>query len=84
MLAKSNIALICILGCMLGLLISPFILSVFTFLYGVNAIRDVSIKQWPRNKWWVLGMVWIACYALTWFWSENKHHWGGEVQILLP
>jgi O-antigen ligase len=69
---------------MLGLLISPVILSIFTFLYGVNAIRDVPVKRWLRNKWWLLGMVWIACYAITWFWSANKHHWGGEVQILLP
>ena len=84
MLAKSNIALICILACMLGLLISPLILSVFTFLYGVNALRDVPLKKWPRNRWWLLGMAWIACYALTWFWSEDKHRWGGELQILLP
>ena len=84
MLDKSNIALICILGMFAGFLVSPAVLSISMFLYGVSALRDVHPRRWLENKWWLLGVAWIACYALTYFWSDNKEYWGVGLQVKLP
>ena len=84
MLHKSNIAVICILGMVVGFLVSRVALSISMFLFGMNAIRDISPRQWLRNKWWLLGVGWVAIYALTWFWSEDKGNWGTRLEVKLP
>ena len=89
MLDKSNIAIFCILGAMLGFLFPPAMLSIFTFLFGINAIRDVSPRLWLRDKWWLMGVAWIAIYALSYFWSDDKANWETRLQtklafLLLP
>ena len=84
MLDKSNIALFCIFGMFIGFLVSPAILSISMFLYGVNGLRDVNPRRWFENKWWLLGIAWIACYAISYFWSDNKEYWGIGLQIKLP
>ena len=88
-LDKSNIAIFCILGVMVGFLFPPALLSVFTFLFGINAIRDIPPRRWLEVKWWLLGLAWIAIYALTYFWSVDKANWGDRLQtklafLLLP
>ncbi len=74
---------------MLGFLFPPAMLSIFTFLFGVNAIRDVHPRRWLKDKWWLLGVAWVAIYALTYFWSHDKANWGDRLQtklafLLLP
>ena len=81
---KSNIAIICIFGMMMGFMISRVELSIAMFLFGINAIRDVSPRQWVRNKWWLLGVLWVAMYALTYFWSHNKAEWDIRWQTKFP
>jgi O-antigen ligase len=81
---RSNISLICILGMVAGLLASHLTLSVATFLYGINAIWGVSPREWFRNKWWLLGLGWVGCYAISGLWSTDMHHWWAELQIMLP
>jgi len=86
---KSNIAIFCILGIMVGFLFPPALLSVFTFLFGVNAIRDVHPRKWLQVRWWLIGIAWVAIYALTYFWSVDKGNWGDRLQtklavLLLP
>jgi len=84
MFDKSNFALICIFGCAVGFLWSEMILSSSTFLLGINAIRDVPPRRWLRNKWWLMALGWVALYALSYFWSEDKHIWGIRLQTKLP
>ncbi len=89
MLDKSNIAIFCILGIMVGFLFPPALLSIFTFLFGVNAIRDVSPRRWLDDKWWLVGVALVAIYAITYFWSDNKADWETRLQtklafLLLP
>ncbi len=84
MLEKSNIALICIFGMFVGFLLSRVTLSISMFLFGVNALRDIHPRLWLRNKWWLLGVCWVAIYALTWFWSTDKHTWDIRWQTKFP
>lgn len=84
MLDKSRIALVCIVGMFAGFLCSRVVMSISMFLFGINAIRDVPPRQWLRQKWWLLGLAWVAAYALTWFWSDDKGEWGNHLQTKLP
>lgn len=67
-----------------GFLLSRSMLSIAMILFGVNGIRDVHPREWLKNKWWLLGVAWIAIYALTWFWSADKHVWGTRLEVKLP
>jgi len=84
LLNRSNIALICILGMGVGFLRSTAILSIFTFLFGVNGLWGVHPRLWVRNKWWLLGLAWVFMYAITYFWSADKAYWGVRLQTKLP
>ncbi|MBX2907968.1 MAG: O-antigen ligase family protein [Taibaiella sp.] len=81
---KAKVALGCILGMFAGFLFSRALLSIAMFLFGINAIRDVQVRQWFRQRWWLLGLCWLAIYALSWFWTENKGGWGEHLQTKLP
>ena len=84
MLDKSNIAIFCIFGMMLGFLFPTVLLSIFTFLFGIYAIRDVPPRRWLQDKWWLTGLLWVAMFALSYFWSDNKALWGAHLQVKLP
>ena len=84
MLDKSNIAFICILGMMTGFLINQVTLSIAMILFCINALRGVQPRQWIKNKWWLLGIAWLAIVALTYFWSEDKAHWERSFQVKFP
>lgn len=83
-LSKSNVALFCIFAMLIGFLVSRAVLSVAMVLMGANALRQVPIRQWLAAKWWWLGLGWIALYALSWFWSQDKAEWNNHVQVKLP
>jgi O-antigen ligase len=59
-------------------------LSFFTFAIGVNALWNVHPREWLRNKWWLVGVAWVAIYALTWFWSDDKKVWSTMAEVKLP
>ncbi len=41
-------------------------------------------KDWLKQKWWLLGLCWIAFYALSWFWTTDKGNWGTRLEVKLP
>ena len=81
---KSNVAVFCILAMTIGFLTSPAMCSIGVIVFGFNGIRDVNPKRWFRQTWWLLGALWIACYAVTWFWSADKGYWSTRLQVKLP
>ncbi len=83
-LTKSDIAVFCILIMMGGLLVSRLFLSLGMIFFGINALWNVHPKKWLQQKWCLLGIAWVAVYALTWFWSDDKENWGAYVQNKLP
>jgi O-antigen ligase len=84
MIDKSRIALFCIIGMFAGFLVSRVVLSISMFLFGINAIRDIHPREWLKQKWWLLGLSWVAMYALSGFWSDDMNTWGEHLQTKLP
>lgn len=62
----------------------PALLSLSMMAFGLAGLWGHSPKKWLKQEWWLLGLPWIALYALSWFWSENKMLWATLVQIKLP
>ncbi len=83
-LDKSDIAVGCIVLMFAGFLVSRLLLSFGMVLFGINALRGVSVSHWRQKKYWVAGIAWVACYALTWFWSSDKATWEVMLQLKLP
>ena len=83
MLTRTNIALLCILGMMGGFIISPALCSISVIIFGINALWGTHPRDWVRNKWWLIGVIWMAVFALSWFWSLDKHTWGIRFQVKL-
>jgi len=83
-LAKSNIALFCIVAMMVGFLVSRPVNSMAMILFGVNALRDVHPRRWLRNKWWLVGCCWVGLYAISYFWSHDIPYWSERFQVKLP
>ena len=83
-LSKNKVALFFFATMMIGFLGARSIASVSLFLFGVNALRDIPPREWLRQKWWLLGLVWIGILAVSWFWSTNKTEWGAHFQVKLP
>lgn len=81
---KSNIALVCVLAMIAGFLMSRAILSMAMIGFGANALRDINPRRWLQQKWWLVGVCWVALYALTYFWSDNKGDWNISWQVKLP
>ncbi len=84
MLDKSNIALLCIFGMFLGFLAAPAQQSIATFLFGINGLRGVHPKKWFKNKYWVLGLLWIGMLGISFFWSTDVEYWASGMRIKLP
>jgi hypothetical protein len=83
-LSKTSIALFCVVGMLVSFLFSRALLSVFVILFGANGLRGVHPKEWLKQKWWLLGMAWITLYALSYFWSDDKHLWSQRIEVKLP
>ncbi len=67
-----------------GFLGARALLSVATLLWGVNALRGVPPRRWFANRWWLLGTLWVALYALSFVRSPDLGEWGERVQVKLP
>ncbi len=81
---KSNIAIFCILLMFVGLLRSRLFLSLGMILLGINALWNIPPREWLKQKWWLMGVAWVAMYALSGLWSTNKAEWGVYLQMKLP
>lgn len=53
-------------------------------LFGVTALYNINPKQWVKQKYWLLGMLWVAMYAMSWFWTEDKANWHERFDVKLP
>ncbi len=51
---------------------------------GGYTLLGINPKRWFEKKWWLLGLLWIAMYALSYFWSDDVRYWGERVQVKLP
>ncbi len=83
-LTQPDIAIFCILMMVGGLLVSRLFLSLGMILFGINALWGIHPKKWLAHKWWLVGVAWVAMYAVSWFWSDDKETWAALFQIKLP
>jgi len=83
-LSKNNVALFLIAAMLIGFLGARAVGSIAIFLFTVNALRDVPPRQWFREKWWLLGLIWIGMYAVSWFWTDSQEGWNDHIQVKIP
>ena len=81
---KSWIALTTILVMLLGFFVSRALLSVGMMLFGLNGLIGVHPKQWLKQKWWLLGVLWVGMYLLSYFWSGDIGYWHTRCEVKLP
>ncbi len=63
---------------------SRSVASISMILFGLTALWGVHPRLWLRQRWWLLGLGWVALYALSWFWTTDKAEWGAHLQVKLP
>jgi O-antigen ligase len=44
----------------------------------------IAPKKWLQQKWWLLGVLWVAFYFISYFWSHNIPYWSTRTQVKLP
>jgi O-antigen ligase len=81
---KSRIALLCLIGMLVGMMGARALASISMMLFGLNAIWDVHPKKWLKNRWWLFGCGWIALYLISYFWSSDKEQWWEHTQVKMP
>jgi len=84
LVSKTNIAIILAILAMLGFLVYRPLNSAATTLFGINALWNINPKHWLRQKWWWCCVIWVATYAITYFWSTDMHSWNERIDIKLP
>jgi len=67
-----------------GFLLSRVLLSAGIVAFGINALWGVHPREWFKNKWWLLGVAWVAVYFLSALWSDSIQHWNGRVSVKMP
>lgn len=81
---KSDIAIICAAAMLVGFLTSRVLLSAATVAFGVNALIGTKPSDWFKNKWWVVGLIWVGIYVISGLWSNNIPQWSERVSVKLP
>lgn len=81
---KTNIAIACALAMLAGFLMSRVLLSFATVMFGLNALWGIHPKNWLKNKWWLLGLVWVGIYIISGLWSDNMAEYNERVSVKLP
>lgn len=84
LLSKTNIAIVCMLAMLIGFFLSRAVLSIAMIALGVLTIFRSSPKLWIKNRFWILGALWVAFYIVSFFWSEDIAFWGRRVEVKLP
>ncbi len=67
-----------------GLLRSRAFLSLGMIILGVTGLWNVPPRQWLKDKWWLAGVAWVAIYAISGLWSDDKGEWSTFLQMKLP
>ncbi len=83
-LLRSNIALFAIVAMFAGFFLSRAVLSVAMMLFGLNALLGISPGKWIKDKWWLLGVIWVGLYIVSYFWSDDIPYWYTRGQVKLP
>lgn len=83
-LTRTNMAVFCALGMLVGFLSSRVMLTLFTMGFGIAGLWGVHPKKWFRDKWWLLGIGWILFYVISYFWTTDKHNWSYRFDVKLP
>lgn len=83
-LTRTNIAVFCALGMLVGFLSSRVMLTLFTMGFGIAGLWGAHPKKWFRDKWWLLGISWILFYVISYFWTVDKHNWSYRFDVKLP
>jgi hypothetical protein len=81
---KGNIALITLMGMVIGMLGARFVASLSTILFGINALWDIHPRRWLKQRWWVFGLGWVFLYVLSVFWSADTDEWFAHLQVKFP
>lgn len=68
----------------LGFLVSRSLMSVAMIVFGGYALLGIHPKRWLESKWWILSLLWVGAYAVSYFWSDNIPYWGERLQVKLP
>ena len=84
LVSKTNVAIFCAIGMVCTFLVSRAVLSCFVFVFGFNAIRDINPKNWKKDIWWIMGVIWFLMYALSFFWTMDTDNWHTRVEVKLP
>lgn len=82
--SKSNIAIILAILSVFGFLFYRPVNSVATTLFGINALWGINPKQWLKQRWWWICVLWVATYAITYFWTSDMHSWHERIDVKLP
>lgn len=81
---KPLLVLIAVAGTFAGLLWSRAVLSLSVMLLGVVGLWGVSPARWLKQRWWLIGVLWVACYFVSGFWSTDMHYWSTRCEVKLP
>lgn len=82
---KSNLAVLCGLGMLAGFLFSRVMLSTSIMVLGFAVILlNGHPKNWFKDKWWLIGVAWVAMYGLSALWSDNSGVWAAAIAAKLP
>lgn len=69
---------------LVGFMVNQVTLSITMFLFCINALWGTRPADWLRNKYWLLGIAWMALIACSYFWSADKAHWERSFQVKFP
>lgn len=81
---RTNIALFSIVAMLAGFLASRALLSMAMLLFGLNGLLGVHPRQWLRQKWWLLGLVWVLIYIVSRLWSSDMGYWFTRCEVKMP
>lgn len=76
--------MLCIVLMVVGYFFSRALLSISMISIGAISLWMVHPKEWLRQRWWLLGVLWVAMYALSFFWTNNTDYWSARVEVKLP
>jgi hypothetical protein len=66
-----------------GFMVSRSVMSLAMMVLGVRSLLGIHPRRWFESKWWLLGLLWIGAYALSYFWSDNTTYWAERFQVKL-